>query len=146
MGDIYKNGVSGSQKNIIVRERLTANCQRERRDLMTLEDFLEFLEKDFKREKSFMVNPQRQMDFAKAYRNLERLIADECINAHLWCEMGELINGYAIISIKADWIIVREMDKFYAAVRAADNFEVFVVEDGMVQMNIIFHGVRSRVK
>ena len=113
---------------------------------MTLEDFLEFLEKDFKRKKIFMVNPQRQMDFAKAYRNLERLIADECINAHLWCEMGELINGYATISIKADWIIVREMDKFYAAVRAADNFEVFVVEDGMVQMNIIFHGVRSRVK
>ena len=25
MREIYKNGVSGSQKNIIVRERLTAN-------------------------------------------------------------------------------------------------------------------------
>ena len=114
---------------------------------MTLEDFLAFLEEDFKRKKIFVANPQRKMDFAKAYRTLEQLINDEDnINAQMWCEMGELINGYAVIEVSADWLIVREIDKFYEAVRAADNFEIFAVEDGMVQINIIFHGVRSRVK
>lgn len=114
---------------------------------MTLEDFLAFLEEDSQREKIFIINPQRQIEFAKAYRTLEQLINDnDCIDAKMWCEMGELINGYASIKVKAKWIVVREIDKFYAATKFANNFEVYATEDGMLQMNIIFHGVRTRIQ
>lgn len=115
---------------------------------MTLEDFLAFLEEDSKREKIFVVNPQRQIEFARAYRTLKRLINDEDdnINARIWCEMGELINGYAAIKVEADWIVVREIDKFYAAVKAANNFEIYPTTDGTVRLNITFHGVRTRIK
>ena len=115
---------------------------------MELDDFLAFLEEDSQREKVFMVNPQRQIEFASAYRALERLINDEedNINARIWCEMGELINGYAVIHVEADWIVIREIDKFYAAAKYANNFEIYATEDCTLRMNITFHGVRTRIK
>lgn len=115
---------------------------------MTLEDFLAFLEEDSQREKIFIINPQRQIEFARAYRSLEQIINDDddCIDASIWCEMGELINGYASIKVKAKWIVVREIDKFYAATKFANNFEIYATEDGMLQMNIMFNGVRTRIK
>ena len=79
---------------------------------MELDDFLAFLEEDSQREKVFMVNPQRQIEFASAYRALERLINDEedNINARIWCEMGLLINGYAVSKVEGDWLVIREID------------------------------------
>lgn len=111
---------------------------------MTLEELIEFLRQDAQREKVYVLNPQRQREFADAYREIEILL-DECIDAKMWCEMGELYNGYASIMIECESIIVREMQKFCTAIRKASNFEIYAIGEDRVRVNIMFHGIRTRV-
>ncbi len=111
---------------------------------MTLEELVDFLRKDEKSEKKFIVNKQRQIDFAKSYRALEALIQRESINVTVYCEVGELIDGYAVIKVVGDDIVVREMSNFATAVINADNMEVFAKDD-VVEMNFMFHNIRTRV-
>ena len=110
---------------------------------MTLEEFIEYLRLEFTRETKFTLNPQRQKEFSKAYREIESLLSD-CIDARMWCEIGSLINGYAAIIIECDSIVVREIQTFCDAIKAADNFEIYPIADDKVRMDIMFHGIRIR--
>lgn len=109
-----------------------------------LEDFLALLREDAQREKTFILNPAREMDFVRSYNALKVLLQRESIGAEISCHRGELINGYAYICIKADYVAVREMDKLYAAVVNADNFETYAEGDKVV-INVMFHGVLTRI-
>lgn len=111
---------------------------------MELEDFLAFLKEDAQREKTFVLNPARQMDLIKSYHALSELIQKESIDAEISCHNGQLINGYAFIRIKADYVAIREIDKFYDAVVNADNFEAYA-EDDKVVINVMFHHVLTRI-
>ena len=111
---------------------------------MELNDFLAYLKEDRAKERTFVVNPKREIEFSNSYKALKELLERESINATIECERGELINGYAVIKIKADWIAVREMEKFHAAVVNADNFETFADGD-QVQINVMFHNVMTRI-
>ena len=111
---------------------------------MNLEDFIAFLKEDVQKEKVFVVNPARQMDLSKSYHALIELLQRESIDAEISCEQGKLINGYAFIHIKADYIAVREMNKFHEAVVNADNFETYA-EDDKVVINVMFHNVLTRI-
>ena len=111
---------------------------------MDLDDFLAFLKEDAQREKTFVLNPSREMDLAKSYHALVELLQRESIDATISCERGQLINGYAFIRIKADYVAVREMDKFHEAIVNADNFETYA-EDDKVVINVMFHKVLTRI-
>lgn len=111
---------------------------------MEFEDFLAFLKEDAQKEKTFIINPKRQIDLQKSYNALTELIQTESIGAEISCERGHLINGYAFIRIKADYAAVTEIDKFYAAVINADNFEAYA-EGNKVVINIMFHNVLTRI-
>lgn len=111
---------------------------------LDLDNFIAFLQEDAQREKTFMLNPLREMDLAKSYHALTELLQREGISAEINCGRGELINGYAFICIKADYITVREMDKFHSAVVNADNFETYA-EDDKVVINVMFHNVLTRI-
>lgn len=111
---------------------------------MELDNFLAYLKEDLKKERTFIINPKRETEFSNSYNALKELLKRESINATIECERGELINGYAVIKIKADWIAVREIEKFHAAVVNADNFETFADGD-QVQINVMFHNVMTRI-
>lgn len=111
---------------------------------MELDNFLAFLKEDAAREKAFMLNPSREMDLIKSYNALAELLEEESIDATISCERGQLINGYAFIRIKADYVAVREMDKFHEAVVNADNFEAYAQDDKVV-INVMFHNVLTRI-
>lgn len=111
---------------------------------MDLNDFLAFLKEDAQREKVFVLNPVREMDLTKSYNALTELLQTESIDAEISCERGQLINGYAFIRIKADYMAVREMDKFYEAIVNADNFETYAEGDKIV-INVMFHNVLTRI-
>ena len=139
-----------SMANLLVVERgnvrlcLTANLPKQKGGDYLLEDFLSFLREDAQKEKTFILNPAREMDFIRSYNAIKELLERESIGAEISCHRGELINGYVYICIKADYVAVREMDKLYAAVVNADNFETYA-EDDKVVINVMFHGVLTRI-
>ena len=111
---------------------------------LELEDFIAFLKEDAEKEKVFILNPVREMEFINSYHALEELLERESIDATIECERGELINGYATIRVRAEYIAVREMDKFHAAVVNADSFETYAEGDKVI-INVMFHNVLTRI-
>lgn len=112
---------------------------------MTLEKFLEELRKYEQQPKMWVVNLQRQTEFMQAYKGISALVLAEDPDAKIECEMHEINIGAGVIRIEADELIVREIQRFCAAISKANNFEIYPLVNDKMRMSIMFYNIYKRI-
>ena len=112
---------------------------------MTLEHFLEELRKYEKQPKMWVVDLERQTEFTQAYREISALVLKEEPTAKIECAMHEVSVGAGVIRIEADWVTVREIQKFCTAISKANNLEIYPIADDALRMSIVFYGIYKRI-
>ena len=61
-------------------------------------------------------------------------------------EIGDPYPSMAYISITGSGIVIVDTELFVAAVKLADNFEVYPLTDGDVQINLGFHNITRKAE
>ena len=111
-----------------------------------LDEFLSILaEKAKAHEKSQgaqIISADRFKTLKRSLTILTDIVMKVSPDAVITYELDNGLNiGHAVIRIETDEISVTDVEQFIAAIRFADNFEIYPLTDGRLRMTIMFHGM-----
>lgn len=112
---------------------------------MTLDELLDRLRQYKNDEDVWVVNLQREIQLRQTYKAIQEIVLKEDPDAVISCEMHEINDGSAVIEVVTDWLEVKEIEKFCESISNVNNFEIYPLNNGKIQFNMMFNGVRQRV-
>lgn len=113
---------------------------------MDFDNFVEFYKEWNDKPHMFMLNPYRMKQMQAAYQLLEEIEEENNLDFKMQIHTNTFNDGSAYISVVTDDIIVTNIIKFIDVIKDANNFEVYPLVDGRMQMNIMFENLMSLIK
>lgn len=109
------------------------------------ESFMEYLKELHDKDRISVINPTKLNEFKKAYVCILKTIKDENSDAKISYKVNLNNAGEGVIVIEADEIIIRNIQYFSQGIKAASNFEIYPLKNGMLRMSITFYGIMIEI-
>ena len=113
----------------------------ENENFEVLDAFLQILKKKLEQSRVQILDATRFKEFESAYNALSEITPD----AEIVYDMHELNDGSGYIQIETNELIFYDIPRFCKAIEKADNFEIYPLTTGKIQMAVTFNGVMKEV-
>ena len=112
---------------------------------MTLDEFLKGIQAYQSKPKLWALNNRRETEIIAAYSAITEIALAEDPKAKFKCAMSEFGDGSGYIAVETNWFVVREIEKFIAAIQCANNLEVVPLTNGNIKITLTFHNIYTRI-
>lgn len=113
---------------------------------MDFKTFLERFDEWQSKPHMFIVNKERIKVMEKAYDLLQSIIHEYTPEANVEINMSVVNDGSASLSVETDELVVHNVQDFISIIQAANNFEIYPLNNGNIKIAIMYNGVMSLIK